>query len=193
MGPALHCGVFVISQCKHFRTGWAGASEFAAAGFAGRVILIFLLFFIGEDDSAKLSDSDETRWWAEATRGFSTDEEEGEMSWITGLGLKVAGRGRLLRARCGPRWRGLIGTVFPPEEELLLLLLLSTTETGLEVWNWLCGESLVTRRFSFPTVSPPPEKESSTKVDSHSNWTISSYCNSKHNQMKVWRNVINQG
>lgn len=70
----------------------------------------------------------------------------------------------------GPR-----GVVFsPPEEELLLLL--SKTETGLEVWNWLWEDLLLRVEFSFPRVNPPPENESSTKVESHSSCTISSYC-----------------
>ena len=71
----------------------------------------------------------------------SVTDEAGEMSWIGGRGLKVAGRGRLLRAR--PRcWPGVAtvcsgllrdGRLLSLEQELLL----SSTETGLEVWNWL--------------------------------------------------------
>lgn len=183
MGPALHWGVFVISQCMHFRTACCvgGSSSRFSSRFGGRVILIFFFFFCSPSanfgtftggDSAKFSESDEIPIGTNF-RGTSTGE--GEMSWMAALGLKVAGRGRLLRARCGPRWLGLSGIVFPPEEELLLLLLLSKTEMGLEVLNWLSEGSVLMHELSFAMVIPPPENESSTKVESHSSCTISSY------------------
>ena len=89
------------------------------------------------------------------------------MSCIARRGLKVAGRGRLLRARPrlpGVMVSGLRGTFFSPEQELLL----SRTETGLEVWNCWWDESLLMNDSSFFMVRLPPEKESSTKFESHS-------------------------
>jgi hypothetical protein len=59
---------------------------------------------------------------------------------------------------------GLRGTFFSTVQELLL----SRTETGLEVWNWWWDDSLLIADSSFFMVRLPPEKESSTKFDSHS-------------------------
>jgi hypothetical protein len=134
-------------------------------------------------DSAKLSESGTAKFCVVVS---VVNDEDGEiMSWIGGRGLKVAGRGRLLRGR--PRFpagavvcSGLRGKVFSNEEELLL----SRTDTGLEVWNWLLDKeslSMVTvessvftvrllpkKESSVFTVRPPPEKESSQNVESHS-------------------------
>lgn len=170
IGPALHCGVFVISQCMHFLSA---CEVVFALGFSfwfwlippeGGRILIFFFFFRGRD-SAKLPDigalKASNRW------GVCKMEDAGEIKWARGL--KVAGRGRLLRARFS--W--LAGSVFPLEQALLL----SRTEIGLEVWNWFRGESLEEEvHWLFSSVRPPLAKESSTKVDSHSSWTMSSYC-----------------
>lgn len=137
-------------------------------------------------DSAKFSESNELTPGATNCWGLT---DVGNMRWFTDRGLKVVGRGRLVRARCGPRGHGLRGgSVFPgPEldvDELLLLLLLSSTETGLEVRNLLSEDSFLTEQCSFPSVKPPQEKESSTNVESHSSWTISSsYKNKRENDM----------
>jgi len=83
------------------------------------------------------------------------------ISSMAGRGLKVVGRGRFVRAFFS--W--LMGMVLPLEVELQL----SRTEIGLEVWNWPCEVSLVeVKLVFFSMVIPPPEKESSTKFESHS-------------------------
>lgn len=205
IGPARHCGVLVISQCIHFLTDcddgkfWfpappsnGGASE------KDNLIFLFLIFCVPDPapcfgnltkgrDSAKLSVSDAAfgtscNAWSGVV--VSVTEEAGEIRWIIGdRGLKVAGRGRLLRAR--PRcWPGVatVGSglrgcrVLSLEQELLL----SRTETGLEVWNWLllCVKSLTSSLF---IVRPSPQNESSTKFASQSNWTMSSYCKQQTN------------
>lgn len=193
MGPALHCGVLVISQCIHFLTDcedaelWFPAS-IGAASEKDNLIFLFFIFcipapcfgiFIRGRDSAKFSVSEEAlgtscNAWSGVV--VSVTEEAGEISWIGGRGLKVAGRGRLLRAR--PRcWPG-VATVGSGLRGCRLLsleqeLLLSRTETGLEVWNWLWVKSLGSSLF---IVRLPPQNESSTKFESHSSWTMSSYC-----------------
>lgn len=199
IGPALHCGVFVISQCMHFLTLCDGGFWFIATGADGSNIFTFFFlcsppdvfgnFFI-EWDSTKLWESKETTRGAN-NWGFSVREEVGDTIWIAGRGLKVAGRGRLLLARWRLRWVGLSVAGFPTEEELLLVVvLLSRTETGLEVWKWLWDESLLMEGFCFLRVMPPLEKESSTNVESHSSCTMSSYWERKQN---IRNNKINNG
>lgn len=158
-GPARHCGVFVTSQCKHFLTPCGLNASFWSRRNDNLIFFVFLASGGGEQDSAKFSESDETL----------LPEFVGDMS-CGGRGMKDGGRGRLLRAR--PRLPAAARVSLSPEQELLLLLL-SRTETGLEVWNWFDGdkEEVLTVRV------PAPEKESSTKFESHSNWTMSSYWN----------------
>lgn len=156
------------------------------AGPSGNETLIFFFFLFSPEacfgsliigiDSAKFSESEDG---LEMTFGCVFSPKAGEISCIAGRGLNVAGRGRLLRAR--PQGTGTTLTMsglrdagFSPEQELLL----SRTETGLDVRNWLCTRSLLVMlddASSFFMVRLPSEKESSTKFESHSNWTMSSY------------------
>lgn len=186
IGPALHCGVLVIWQCMHFLTdcagGWVGFVSTGGASGSDNFTFFFFLCSAAAAFGILFIGSDSTK--------FSDSEEVGEMSWITERGLKVAGRGRLLRARWRPSWVEPMGTMaFSPELEELLLLLLSRTETGLEVLNWLWEGSFLSVEFCCSRVMPPSEKESSMKFESHSRCTTSSYWkgNRKPKKEVRWR------
>jgi len=111
IGPALHCGVLVISQCMHFLTGSEPFCSPPSVGAVGSGALTFFFFLVSPEesfgfltkirDSAKFSKSEDSAL-VEKTLGCmfsSTEEEVGEMRFMAERGLKAVGRGRLVRAR----------------------------------------------------------------------------------------------
>ena len=91
----------------------------------------FFCLFLADFSIRWLSDSD-----SEPTRELDPleVEEEEDMKGNLNCKLKEDARLRLLRPRFTRKLSsGLIGAGFAAEQELLL----SSTDTGLEVWNWI--------------------------------------------------------
>ena len=125
IGPSLHCGVFVTSQCMHFLGGPdSGDEDLVISTSDSRDKSYFLCFFTLFDrfpaTFVPKSESEAAVLWSFRTAGKLT------MRGIENRGLKFEGRWRLLRAR----FTGMTGRSkleFSTEDELLL----SKTETGL--------------------------------------------------------------
>lgn len=126
IGPSLHCGVFVTSQCMHFLGTAEPCDEnlFISASSESMKRSFFLCFFalLSSFSASPVSKSDSEAGvlWCFRKAG------ELRMKGTENRELQLEGRRRLLRAR----FAGMTGRSkleFSTEEELLL----SKTETGL--------------------------------------------------------------
>ena len=136
IGPSLHCGVFVTSQCIHFLVATGSSEEkfpiSVAPESTDRFFFFLIFFFEGFDAVSERSevsepDSKAAEGW-DILEAEEVEQKKGTLNWL----LDFDGRGRLFLARfTGMVVLGSTVVEFSTEQELLL----SRTETGLEVWK----------------------------------------------------------
>lgn len=139
VGPSLHCGVFVTSQCVHFFDAatrcrevlcsstesdtigealafWDPSSMISLATVSWDNFFLLSLFFLKFEVFLEVEEIE--------SHGFTVEDlTRLDLAW-TGMTMPAESHGRNLTRL------DLIGTHFPPEH-----LLLSSTETGLCVWK----------------------------------------------------------
>ena len=169
MGPVRHCGVLSVAQCRHFRP-----SEFATpppsppSFFFDEVVLTGFLpeWFWGGG-------------WNGTTMSSSEDEVVGLRTRRREAQLHDAARDRLLLALAGTDISGWkIGLLLLSPLSMTLLIWLGRTGWKPRVSDDSSGRVFIPD-ISWSFCRSSLENDSSTKFDSHSSSTKSSYCSKR--------------